>query len=57
MGGILQLQLSKTSLIQLNSCRIYLQVFHLSDIFRLQLKKIVQKLKLLKFYLTKINYL
>ena len=31
MGEVLQLQLSKTLLIQLNSCRIYLHVFHLSD--------------------------
>ena len=31
MGEVLELQLSKTSLIQINSCRIYLQVFHLSD--------------------------
>ena len=31
MGEILQLHLSNTSLIQINSCRIYLEVLYLSD--------------------------
>ena len=39
MGEVLQLQLSKTSPMQLNSCRIYLQVFHISDMIEPNGKK------------------
>ena len=39
MEKILHLNLSKSSLIHINSCRIYLQVFHLSDMIELDGKK------------------
>ena len=42
MKEILQLNLSKTSLIQINSCIIYLQVFHLSDMLNPNSKQVTQ---------------
>ena len=44
MKEILQLNLSKTSLIQINSCRIYLKVFHLSDMIDLNGKNVGQSI-------------
>ena len=44
MKEILQLNLSKTTLIQINACRIYLKVFHLSDMIDPNGKKIGQSI-------------
>ena len=42
MKEILQLNLSKAQLIQINSCRLYLHVFHLSDMLDPNSKQVIQ---------------